>query len=744
MPRGRVRMPAPEPDSRSAILTATLCAATVSAHFIAAKATRDAIYLGTMDVQSLPAIVMATAVVSIALVGASTWAMRFVRPAIFVPLTFLVNAAFLLLSWLLAPRAPALTAQAIYLLISGLGPMLGSGFWLIASEHFDPHTARRTFGRIASLGTLSGLAGALVTERVAALYGATAMLPLLATLSLFGAWQVRRLATQTARESTRTASPSPASPQSGLRVLAEQPYLRNLALLVLLGTISATLADYVFKATAVQALGRGDALLRFFAIYYAATSLLSFAVQAGLSTAIPARFGLAVTAATPSFALAAGSIGALVVPGLEGATAARGSESIMRGSLFRTAYEIFFTPIPAGEKRAAKAIIDVACDRLGDGIGGGLIRLLILLPAASQRGAVLTAVLACSVVAIIVARRLSAGYVHTLGRSLVNRALELDLSDIEDLTTRTTLLRTLTDLPTLALPPALPTPPAARSVTESMTLDPDLADMMTLRSRNAERVTTVLRREPPLAPALVPHVIPLLAWDAVAEDAVRALRGVAEEHVGELIDAIIDPNQPFAVRRRLARVFSVCVSQRAADGLMLGLDDIRFEVRFQCGRSLAGILEKNALVRIDRARIFEVVRREVAVSRPVWEGHRLLDRVDDQVPTLVDDFLKDRASQSLAHVFTLLSLVLPATPLQIAYRGLHTSDVVLRGTALEYLEGVLPPDIRDRLRPFLGEQPAARSEQRPQEQILAELLRSNDSILLNLEELRRRAAAGVS
>ena len=37
---------------------------------------------------------------------------------------------------------------------------------------------------------------------------------------------------------------------------------------------------------------------------------------------------------------------------------------------------------------------------------------------------------------------------------------------------------------------------------------------------------------------------------------------------------------------------------------------------------------------------------------------------------------------------------------------LHTSDPVLRGTALEYLEGVLPPDIRDRLWPFLGDSPA--------------------------------------
>ena len=183
------------------------------------------------------------------------------------------------------------------------------------------------------------------------------------------------------------------------------------------------------------------------------------------------------------------------------------------------------------------------------------------------------------------------------------------------------------------------------------------------RSRDRARITTVLRDDEGMPATLVPHVIPLLAWDPVAEDAIFALRKVAEERVGEFTDALIDPNQPFAVRRRLARVFSVCVSQRACDGLILGLDDQRFEVRFQCGRSLASILEKNGLIRIPRETVFEVVRREAQVSRPVWESQRLLDQVIDDDRSFVDDFLKARAGQSLAHVFTLLSLVLPAAPL---------------------------------------------------------------------------------
>ncbi len=138
--------------------------------------------------------------------------------------------------------------------------------------------------------------------------------------------------------------------------------------------------------------------------------------------------------------------------------------------------------------------------------------------------------------------------------------------------------------------------------------------------------------------------------------------------------------------------------------------------------------------------MFDVVQKEVAVGRPVWEGRRLLDRLEDSEPaTFVDDFIRSRANQSLAHVFTMLSLVLPPEPLQIALRGLHAGDENLRGTALEYLESVLPPAIREPLWPFLEDHRPAGRTVRPREEILADLVRSNHSIMLNLEEIKRRS-----
>jgi hypothetical protein len=729
------------------------CAAGVTAQFVIGKAARDALFLEHLGIAALPLMIVVTAIVSIALVWLSSRTLRVISPATFVPLSFVVSAALLLAEWGLACAAPRIAAPLVYLHISGLGPILGSGFWLIATEYFDPRTAKQRFGQIAGVGTLGGLVGGLGAERLATVADVPAMLPLMAALNLLCAWQVRRLANLMDPEDRSRASIeispelSPAPARSGLHVLTRAPYLRNLAVVVTLGTMAAAMADYVFKAQAAATFSSGDDLLRFFAIFYAAVGVMTFLVQTLCSRLALERLGLAMTTGTPSLALLFGGIAAALAPGIWTTMAARGGEAVFRASLFRSGYELFFTPIASEEKRAAKSVIDVGFDRLGDALGGGAIRLVLLLVPWAPHPAILSFAVIGSAVALLAASRLNRGYVETLERSLLDRAVELELSDVQDLTTRTTMVRSLSairklrrSLVTDAEASRTEVPRAGVPVRPGFagSLDAETLQILALRSRDPDRVRRVLQSDEALAATLVPHVIPLLAWDLVAEDALRALRSAAEKHVGELVDALVDPSQDFAIRRRLARVFSGCSSQRAVDGLLLGLDDLRFEVRYQCARSLAVVLGRNPRLRIDPNRVFSVVEREVAVGRPVWESNRLLHGLDDrETDVFVDEFVKDRAGRSLAHVFTMLSLVLPSEPLQIAFRGLHSTDRNLRGTALEYLESVLPPAIRVRLWPFLEDSRPASRTARPREEILADLIRSNESIMLNLQALKQ-------
>ena len=239
------------------------------------------------------------------------------------------------------------------------------------------------------------------------------------------------------------------------------------------------------------------------------------------------------------------------------------------------------------------------------------------------------------------------------------------------------------------------------------------------------------------------EAIHLLATDEWARGAVRALVGVAAEHVDLLVQALVDPATEVAVRRRLPAVLVTCPVPRAVEGLTRGLDDPRFEVRYRCGRALAQLLEGPGGLRVDGEAVLAAVRREARLGRSMWESQRLLDALDEPgEDSFVDEFLRDRAGRSLEHAFTLLSLVLPREPLKIAFRGLFAGDPQLRGTSLEYLELVLPADVREALWPHLDPASvragAPRPPARDRERVLADLVRSDPSIEINLAALRRQ------
>ena len=326
-------------------------------------------------------------------------------------------------------------------------------------------------------------------------------------------------------------------------------------------------------------------------------------------------------------------------------------------------------------------------------------------------------------------------------RTSLNRALELDLGDVTDLTTRTAMLRTLRSRRPRRRSAATYGSAGSGTSRGSPLDDPEIQEILALRSRDADRGCVPCSEQEGLPATLVPHVIPLLAWDPVADDVVTALQGVAEERVGELLDALVDPNQPFAVRRRLARVFSVCVSQRAADGAPVGSrrPALRGPVPL---RAIAGRdrREERGSLRIDGTACSRSSGARWPWAGPSGKATGCSTR--SRQPVSPTGFVKRRAGQSLAHVFTLLSLVLPTVPLQIAYRGLQTDDAALRGTALEYLEGVLPRDIRDRLWPFLRRRPrSASGAARPASRCWRSCCSPTSRSCSICRNLRRRAAA---
>jgi hypothetical protein len=128
-----------------------------------------------------------------------------------------------------------------------------------------------------------------------------------------------------------------------------------------------------------------------------------------------------------------------------------------------------------------------------------------------------------------------------------------------------------------------------------------------------------------------------------------------------------------------------------------------------------------------------VIVSEVSVDVRIWKGRRLLDGYQGPESEMrLYRALEQRSATALDHVFTLLGLVLPAQALKIALAALSTDDAALHGTALEYLESILPPRIRGPLWPFLELEASTVPAQRPHDVLAA--LDAHPSILAYLEE----------
>lgn len=738
--------------TRTAMM-AGLTAVCMIAQQVGGKATRDALFLSSFDVAELPKVVAAGAVLSIAAVLLMGRALARSGPARLVPMAFLLSAGVFVVEWVAQAEAPGPVAIGLYLHMAVFGSIVISGFWSVVNERFDPHTAKQQIARVAAGATLGGVVGGVVAERVSTLYGVEQMLLVLAGINAvcgLGVYWVGR--------GTPSRAVSDDVSVSAIRILSRSSYLKNTAMVVLLLAIVTALLDYALKASAQAHVQDAQGLVSFFAVFYTVTGLGAFFVQASLSRRLLQKLGLGGTIALlPITVLVLGALG-VVVSRLWTVVLLRGVGAVLSNSVFRSGYELLFTPVPPEQKRSAKALIDVGFERFGDAVGSGLIMGLLLFAPAAPVKAVLVAALVAALAALIIVNQLHRGYVAQLAASLRTGSVKLDSTEVVDATTRRTLAETTM---------ALDRDKLLRQIHE---LRDKRADATTLREgetegepatvevaadaeaaierirdlnvEDAQLVRQAIARGP-VDRRVVPHLVMLLDQRAVRRDAERALRRAAPRHVGQLIDGLLDSELPLRVRTRLPRIIRLAADARAASGLMAGLADLRFEVRYRCGRALAHLVHSHPELGFDKGTVFAAALREVEVGRRVWESQRLLGEEDgdDEDANPLGEVIAERVNRSLEHVFTILSLTLDKDTLKLSLMALSSDDQNLRGTALEYLENILPDKIRKGLWPYVAEEPRKKPSARPREEIVDELLRSMDSLQIDRKRLLKKDAS---
>jgi hypothetical protein len=714
------------PGARRQVLAGTAAAGAMIAQLVFGKAARDALFLSTFPVSFLPAAMISAAAFSTLAVLAVSRVMARHSPARVVPWLFVVNACLFVGECSISLWSLRLAAAVFYVHMGAFGATVISSFWSLVNERFDPHTSKRVVGRIASGGTLGGIVGSVIAWRVSDFLEVSTLLLLLAGLNGLCFWGTLALRTRTKTQEGLQPSGEPLPVTFGFAYLRNTPYLRQLAWLVGFAGVTSSLVDYLLAARATT-FASGRSLMAFLAILYMSIALVGFLVQVLLTRISLEKLGVSGSVMTLPIAVFGAGVAAFALPGLATVVVLRATEGVVQNSLFRSGYELLYTPIAAERKRALKLIIDVGFERAGMAVGSAITLLVIwFLPGSAER-LLLGVIMGTAAAGVLVTRRLHRGYVATLEESMRARTVHLDAMEAVAGSLRGTFVQT--PMPGLEKAALRDTPMATTTTGGGKAVDAERGEehdqlldcIADLRSGQVARIRRVLSTDS-IDTTLACHLIPLLAQDELAREVVRTLRSIAPRVSGQLIDALLDPRQAVVVRRRIPRVLRVCDSSLAVAGLTIALADETFDIRHQSGLALARITARKPELSPTEDAVLAAILREVTRDRETWDSQRLQDALEDEDDEHADDIMRER-SRSLEHVFTLLSLVHEREPLRLAFQALGSEDDRLRGTALEYLENILSPEIRKRLWRYLGDLREYRRSARSRTELLDELRR---------------------
>jgi AAA family ATP:ADP antiporter len=208
---------------------------------------------------------------------------------------------------------------------------------------------------------------------------------------------------------------------------------------------------------------------------------------------------------------------------------------------------------------------------------------------------------------------------------------------------------------------------------------------------------TVVRDE------LIEPLLNVLGRDELTDDAATALAAYGNALVPEIERRLRDENAPIDPRRELPTVLVRIGTPEAEQALIGSLLQADVTLRHRVIASLNKLRAVHPEVTLEPSAINLLLAAEIAGH---YRSYQVLGPLKARLPE--DDpvlHAMDRAmEQELDRIFRLMGLLLPHVGLHDAYVGLRSTDDLVRANALELLDNVLSPDLRQLLVPLLDAQ----------------------------------------
>ena len=244
-------------------------------------------------------------------------------------------------------------------------------FWSFMADVYSNAEARRYYGYIGAAGTIGAFLGPALTRTLVERVGIPNMMlvsAVLLTVCVVCILQLRRYAVEREAERGQASGERPMGGEvlAGLKLVAKEPLLRWLALMVVLGVGIGTLLYNEQNRIARTAFATAEERAAFFSTIDLAVNSLTLVVQLLITRALMSRFGIAPALLIPGvaiilgFSILAASPLPVIVAIVQVFT--RASEF----SLAKPARETIYTRVGREWRYKAGAAIDTVIYRGGD------------------------------------------------------------------------------------------------------------------------------------------------------------------------------------------------------------------------------------------------------------------------------------------------------------------------------------------------------------------------------------------
>jgi HEAT repeat protein len=382
------------PDERRETLGAFVTLLGFMAGHALMETARDALFLAELPASLLPWVYLTLAASALVLTRYQPHLARLFRAGQELNGWLLFAGVTTIWLWLAIFFAGDWIFYILYAWTGVLATLIVVQFWTMLSARFTVTQAKRLFAVIGTGSVLGAILGSGAARALTAILPAQHLVlgaGLVYLLSSFGPRLLGPPPSNTVKP--RPASFTVAELEHVGKLVWGRPYLRRVAIAILLATVTFTLVDYVFKST-VARLVPDDQLGEFFSSVYFSLNIISLLVQIIAVSWVLRRTTVSTALAIVPALLLLGAVGFIASAGLVAVLILKGTDGSLRYSMYRTTTELLFVPISAEVRGPVKTFIDVLGQRGGQAAGSLLVLLMLSLTTNEVAVAMLAAVTA--------------------------------------------------------------------------------------------------------------------------------------------------------------------------------------------------------------------------------------------------------------------------------------------------------------------------------------------------------------